>query len=147
LFAIRAGASGDLTLKEGATSSADVVWYRTQAGPAIASPLLYRGYLYVADERGMLSCYDARTGKPAYTKQRLRGARGFMASPWAYDGKLFWLDQEGQTFVVKAGSQFKLLGTNKIDEMFYASPALADGSVFLRGVDHLYAVAKKGGGS
>ncbi|HEV3262804.1 MAG TPA: PQQ-binding-like beta-propeller repeat protein, partial [Gemmataceae bacterium] len=109
LFAIRAGASEDLTLKEGATSSADVAWYRTQAGPAIASPLLYQGYLYVADEQGMLSCYDARTGKPAYTKQRLRGARGtFMASPWAYDGMVFWLDQEGQTFVVNAGSQFKL---------------------------------------
>jgi hypothetical protein len=91
--AVRAGAKGDITLKEGQTSNAGVAWYRTQAGPAMASPLFYDGYLYILEQRGgQVSCYDARTGEPAYKKERLPGAKGFTSSPWAYDGKVFCLD-------------------------------------------------------
>src|SRR5439155_23082811 len=75
LFAIRAGASGDITLKPGATSSDHVAWSQPQAGPSTSSPLLYKGYLYILEDRGgILSCYDAKTGKRAY-RERLQGAR------------------------------------------------------------------------
>ena len=141
LVAVRAGASGDVTLKEGETSNAGVAWLRGRAGPWLASPLLYRGYLYVLEARlGALSCYDARTGAPAYQKERLPQAKGFTASPWAHDGKVFCLDQEGRTFVVKAGPKFAVLATNKLDEMFAASPAAAGGDLLLRGVTHLYCI-------
>jgi outer membrane protein assembly factor BamB len=141
LYAIRAGAAGDLSLKSGETSNAGVAWYRSGAGPRMASPLLYQGRLYVLGQ-GILGCYDAKTGKPAYEKERLPRAKGFTASPWAADGKLFCLDEDGQTFVVQAGPEFKLLGTNKLDsEMFWASPALAGGDLFVRGLDHVYCIA------
>src|SRR5262249_19766669 len=73
-------------------------------------------------------------------RQRLQGARGFTSSPWAQGGKVYCLDQSGTTFVVQAGKEFKLLGRNKLDELFWSSPAAARGAPFLRGGDHLYCV-------
>jgi outer membrane protein assembly factor BamB len=141
LFAVKAGASGDITLKDGATSNDGVAWCRSGAGPGIASPLLYDGYIYIADQRGgMISCYDAKTGEPAYKRERLPQARGFTSSPWAYQGKVFCLDEDGKTFVIEAGPKVKVLGTNKLDDMFWSSPAISGGVLLLRGVDKLYCV-------
>ena len=143
LFAVKAGASGDITLKEGAASNDGVAWYLPQAGPAMASPLLYDGRLYVLDQRGgQLSCYDAKTGERVY-RERLSGARGFTSSPWAYEGKIFCLADDGRTFVVQAGPDFKVLGENTLDEMTWSSPAVAGGAVFLRTIDHLYCIKNK----
>ncbi len=140
LIAVRAEASGDLTLKAGETNNAGVAWSRPQGGPAISSPLLYQGYLYILEQNGgFLSCYEAKTGKQVY-KERVPQAKGFTSSPWAYDGKSFCLDEEGQTSLVQAGSEFKVLGRNKLDEMFWSSPAMAQGTLILRGVDHLYCI-------
>jgi outer membrane protein assembly factor BamB len=144
LFAIKAGASGDITLKDGAKSNDWVAWHLPQAGPPTASPLLVDGVLYVLEERGgLLSCYDGKTGKQVY-KERLPGARGFTSSPWAYDGKIFCLDDAGTTHVVQAGPQFKVLAKNTIAEMCWSSPAVAEGALFLRTVDHLYCIKQKG---
>jgi outer membrane protein assembly factor BamB len=140
LFAVKAGASGDITLGEEETSNAGVAWSRTRSGPYLASPLLYEGRLYVIETFGGLSCYDAKTGKPAYQRARLQGARSFTSSPWAYGGKVFCLAEDGTAFVVKAGPKFQLLGKNTISEMFWASPAASGGALFLRGVDHLYCI-------
>jgi outer membrane protein assembly factor BamB len=141
LFAVKAGASGDLTLKEGEKSNAGVAWYNPRGGPDIASPLLYDGRLYVLWQMGgLLSCYDARTGKAVYPRQRLPQAAGFTSSPWAHAGKVFCLDEDGRTFVLQSGPEFKLLAVNRIDEMFWSSPALAGGALFLRGLDHLYCI-------
>src|SRR5262249_7494121 len=146
LFAVKAGASGDISLKQGATSNDGVAWYLPRGGPAMASPLLYDGYLYVLEQRGgLLTCYDARTGKQAY-RDRVQGGRGFTSPPWAYEGKVFCLADDGETFVVQAGAEFKLLGQNKIDEMCWSSPAVAGGALFLRTVDHLYCIKDKGEG-
>ena len=141
LLAIKAGAKGDISLEDGAESNEFVIWSRKQSGPAMSSPLLYDGYLYVFDQRGgQVSCYDAKTGKEAYRRERLPQAKGVTSSPWAYDGKVFCLDEDGTTFVLKAGPEFKLLGKNKLDEMFWSSPAIAGGNLFLRGTDHLYCI-------
>lgn len=145
LFAIRAGASGDLTLPPGPKGSTSVAWSLTRGGPTMASPLLYGGYLYILDQTsGLLNCYEAETGKPVY-RERLAGARGFAASPWAYQGKIFCLDHEGRTFVLQAGPEFKLLGKNEIGEMCWATPAIANGSLFLRSRDHLYCIRQSAG--
>jgi outer membrane protein assembly factor BamB len=145
LFAVRAGASGDLTLKPGATASASIAWSRTRGGPSIASPLLYRGYLYILDQSSdLLNCYEAKTGKPVY-RERLLGARGFSASPWAYGDKVFCLDREGRTFVVQAGTEFKVLSKNELGEMCWATPAVANGALFLRSRDHLYCIRQPAG--
>jgi outer membrane protein assembly factor BamB/Spy/CpxP family protein refolding chaperone len=143
LFAVKAGASGDITLKNGARSNAGVAWSLPQGGPSTASPLLYEGRLYILEERGgILTCLDARTGKKVY-KERLSGARGFTSSPWAYGGKVFCLDDNGRTFVVQAGPKFKVLHKNSIEETFWSSPAAGGGALLLRGVDHLYCIRKR----
>jgi outer membrane protein assembly factor BamB len=106
--------------------------------------LVYQGLLYVlASNGGMLSCYDAKTGKQVY-RERLPGAKAFWASPWACDDKVFCLDDGGTTFVLQAGPKFKVLGKNTIDEMCWSSPAVAAGALFLRGVDHLYCIKNNG---
>jgi outer membrane protein assembly factor BamB len=140
LLAVNAGASGDITLKGGATSNDGIAWYQSKPGPQTASPLLYKGCLYILDERGgYLNCYDATTGEQAY-KERLPAARGFTSSPWAADGKVFCLDDAGTTYIVQAGSAFRLLGKNSLDEMCWSSPAVAGHALFLRSVDHLFCI-------
>src|SRR5262249_41200127 len=96
------------------------------------------------DRGGLLSCYDATTGKQLY-KERLQGARGMTSSPWACDGKVFCLDDGGSTFVVQAGPEFKLLAQNTIAETGWSSPAVAGGALFRRTVDHLYCIRQKAG--
>ncbi len=145
LFAIRAGASGDLSLKEGQTDSAAVAWSHSRTGPEMASPLVYRGHVYIFGRNGgIVTCYDARTGKQVY-RERISGARAFWASPWASDGKIFCLDDGGSTHVLQAGPEFKVLGKNSLDEMFWATPAVAGRALFLRSVDHLYCIASADG--
>jgi outer membrane protein assembly factor BamB len=140
LYAVKAGASGDITPKDDAESSDGVAWSLPSAGPATPSPLVYQGHLYVLDDRnGVVSCYDAKTGKQVY-RQRLPRARGFTSSPWAAGGKVFCLDDAGTTHVLRAGPKFEVLGRNTIEEMCWSSPALADGALFLRTVDHLYCI-------
>ena len=83
---------------------------------------------------------DSKTGKPAYQRERLPGARAFWACPWAADGKVFCLDDGGTTHVLQAGPTFRVLSKNKLDDQFWATPALAGGAVILRGVDNVYCV-------
>jgi len=141
LFAVKDGVTGDITLKAGETSNAGVVWSRTKSGPSMASPLYYQGYLYIIDQNGgMISCYDGKTGEPAYYRKRISEAGSFSSSPWAADGKIFCLDEAGQTAIIKAGPDFVELGKNKIPEMTKATPALVDGTLYLRTIDHLYSI-------
>jgi len=145
LFAVNAGASGDITLKDGETSNAGVVWSAPRAGPSMASPLLYQGYVYIVEQRGgQISCLDAKSGKAAYSRERIGNARGFTSSPWAANGKIFCLDDSGQTFVIQSGPEFKLLGQNPLNEMCWSSPAVAGGALYLRTVDHLYCIKHSG---
>lgn len=141
LTAVKAGATGDITLERGETSSEHIAWSAPRSGPPMASPLIHDGCVYVLENRGgIVACYDAKTGKQHY-KERLPDAKSFTSSPWAYDGKVFCLDEDGRTFVIQAGSELKVLGANKLDEMFWSSPAIAHGQLLLRGVDHLYCIA------
>ncbi len=141
LFAVKAGASGDITPKMGETTSAGVLWAQPKAGAEMSSPLVYEGHVYVFERNGgLVNCYDAKTGKPAYSKERLDGAKAFWASPWAYDGKVFCTDDAGTTFVLKAGPKFELIGKNSIKDQFWASPAIAGGTLILRGVNSVYAI-------
>jgi outer membrane protein assembly factor BamB len=139
VFAIRPGAAGDLTLKAGETNNEFIAWYQPTAGPYNPSPLLYGDYFYVLFDSGFLSCYDARTGRQVYDKQRIReGTTSFTASPWAANGKIFALSEDGDTFVFQAGPEYKLLHRNSLDEMCLATPALAGGRLLIRTLTKLY---------
>ena len=145
VYAIRPGASGDISLKEGQTSNQWIAWYQPQLGPYNTSALVYGGYYYALLDRGFLVCHDAKTGKQVYGRQRITvDTSGFTASPWAYNGKIFALSEDGETFVIQAGPQYKLLGKNTlIDDMTLATPAVVRGSVIIRTASRLFRIAKR----
>ena len=142
IYAVRPGATGDLTLGEGEKASDGIAWYLPQAGPYIPSPVVYGPYLYVLLDRGFLTCYDAKTGKEVYGKQRLGRRNAFTASPVAGDGKIYCLSEEGTCYVIKAGPEFKVLAVNELEEVCMASPAIANGKLYVRARKHLYCIGK-----
>jgi len=144
IFAVRPGASGDITLPAGQSSSEFIAWSLPQAGPYNPSPILYGDYLYVLYDRGLFGCYNAHTGEEVYPAQRIAaGANAFTVSPWANDGRIFCLSEDGDTFVIQAGPEFKLLGTNKLDEMCMATPATLRGSLIIRTISKLYRIIQQ----
>jgi outer membrane protein assembly factor BamB len=143
-YAIRPGAKGDISLKPGETSNEFVTWSNPTLASAYPSPLILGGQYYTLMDRGFLTSNDPATGKEIYGRQRLAPDSGtFSASPWAYNGKIFAISEDGETFVMQAGPEFKLLGRNKLDEMTLASPAVAGGSLFIRTATKLYRITKQ----
>jgi outer membrane protein assembly factor BamB len=144
VYAIRPGASGDISLKPGETSNDFIVWYQPLLGTYNTSSLAYRDIYYTLLDRGFLLTHDARTGKPIYTRQRIApDASGFTASPWAYNGKVFLLSEEGDTYVIQAGPEYKLLGKNSLNDMTLATPAIVRGSLIIRTQSKLFRIANK----
>ena len=143
VYAVKAGARGDISLKEGETSNEYIAWYQRQAGPYNPSPLVYGDYYYTLLDRGIFTCHDARTGREIYGKQRIDPeASAFTASPWASNGKIFALSEDGDTFVIQAGTEFKVLGKNSLDEMCMATPAIVRGSLIIRSATKLYRIGR-----
>ena len=141
VFAIRPGAAGDITLEDGRNSSKYIAWCQRQAGPYNPSPIVYGDHLYVLYDRGFFTCYDAGTGTEIYSRKRIAaGATAFTSSPWANNGKIFCLSEDGETFVIQAGPEFKVLGRNKLDEMCMATPATVRGNLIIRTVSKLYRI-------
>ncbi len=142
LVALRPGAAGDISPGEGKTSNEFVVWSQARAGTYLPSPVAYEGGVYVLTETGILSRFDARTGKLTYRTRIDPAATAFTTSPWAYNGKLFCLSEEGQTFVIAAGEHFQLLHVNELDDMAQASPALVGERLLIRTEHRLYSIRR-----
>jgi outer membrane protein assembly factor BamB len=143
LFAVKAGARGDLTLPDAKTSSDAVVWSRTGRGSYMPTPLLYRGLLYVLNNNGLFDCYDWKTGEEIYRQRLPVVGSGFSASPIAADGKIYLSNEDGDMLVIAAGRKFELLGTNSIGELVMATPALSEGVMYVRSAQSLLAVGRK----
>ncbi|MGE3511029.1 MAG: PQQ-binding-like beta-propeller repeat protein [Vicinamibacterales bacterium] len=143
-YAIRPGGTGDISLKPGETSNEYIAWSNPTAGPYNPTPLAYGDYLYTLHDRGFLTCHDARTGKEVYGRQRISAeSSGFTASPWAYNGKVFLLSEDGDTFVIQAGPEYKLLGKNALSELTLATPAIADQTLVIRTAGSLYRIGRR----
>jgi len=143
LFALRPGATGDISLKNDQTSNDYVVWSQPRGGTYLPSPVAYEGAVYSLTETGILTRFDAKTGKQTYKTRIDPAASAFTTSPWAYNGKLFCLSEEGQTFVISTGDEFKLLHVNELDEMAQASPALVGERLLIRTEQRLYSIRRK----
>ena len=142
VFALKPGASGDISLADGETTNEFVAWFQPQAAPYNPSPLLYKGLYYTLYDRGFLTCHDARTGEEVYGKQRLdRDSKAFTSSPWAYNDRIFCLSEDGDCFVVEHGPDYRLVRKNSIGELCMATPAIAQGSLVLRGAQNLYRIS------
>ncbi len=145
VFAIRAGAVGDISLATGETSNEHVAWSSPRDGPYMASPLAYRGYLYVVSANGVLTVFDAANGERVY-KRRI-GDRGgaYSASPIAADGRIYLTSEDGDVFVVRAGPEYELLAVNSMGAVCLATPAISGGQMFIRTTEHLVAVSGEPG--
>jgi outer membrane protein assembly factor BamB len=139
LKAVRlADANGDIT------GTPALVWTLNRDTPYVPSPLLYDGILYLLkSNNGILSTFDAKTGKPHYQVTRLEAAPNIFASPVGAAGRVYFTSQQGMTVVLKHGPTFEVLAENKLDDGFNASPALVDGEIYLRGFKALYCIAEK----
>jgi outer membrane protein assembly factor BamB len=149
VFAIRPGAAGDITLQDDQRSNDWVAWYQDTAGPYHPTPLVYGDYYFTLHDRGFYTVHDARTGEELYFTERqvldqevrrrvALGTGGFTASPWAYNGKIFVLSEEGDTYVIDTDNDFNVVGTNSLGEVAMSSPAIAGGSLFIRTRSHLW---------
>ena len=142
LFALRPGAAGNVSLKEGETANEYVVWSQPRGGTYLPSSVAYDGAVYTLTETGILNRFDAKTGKQTYKTRIDPAATNFTTSPWAYNGKLFCLSEEGQTFVITTGEQFQLLHVNELDDMAQASPALVGERLLIRTEHRLYSIRR-----
>ncbi|MFN2493941.1 MAG: ankyrin repeat domain-containing protein [Pyrinomonadaceae bacterium] len=139
IYAIRPGANGDISLKDGKESNEFITWSKQRGGPYMPTPVVYGEYLYTLSNQGVLTAYNAKTGERIY-QERLGGKGGaFTASPVASDGKIYLSSEDGDVFVVKAGPKYELLATNPVGEVMMATPAINRGLLIVRGVNHLFA--------
>jgi outer membrane protein assembly factor BamB/protein tyrosine phosphatase (PTP) superfamily phosphohydrolase (DUF442 family) len=143
IFALKAGARGDLTLPEGKTSSDAIMWSRTGRGSYMPTPLIYKGILYVLGNNGTFDAYNLKTGDELYRQRLPLVGNGFSASPVAADGKIYLPNEDGEILVVSAGEKFAHLGTNSMGELLMATPALSDGVMYVRTAQNIIAVGRK----
>ena len=144
VYAIHPGARGDISLQAEETSNEFISWSLQRMGPYNTSPIVYRGNYYTLLDRGMLTCHNALTGELVFNRTRFPQGASFTASPWAYNGKLFFLDEGGTTHVMPAGGEFKIESTNELDELCIATPAISQGKLLLRTASSVYCISNKG---
>jgi outer membrane protein assembly factor BamB len=143
LYAIKPGASGDISLAKGDTSSEFVLWSAPKGGTYLPTPVAYQGALYVLTDTGILSRIDAATGTVTYRSRLDKDAGSFTASPWAYNGRIFCLSEEGKTFVVAAGEKFELLHVNDLADFSMATPAIAGDRLLVRTESKIFSIRKQ----
>ncbi len=139
IYAIRPGATGDISLKDGKDSNSFIAWSKQRGGPYMPTPIVYVDVFYTCSNQGVVTAYNADTGERLY-QERLGGKGGaFTASPVASDGKIYLSSEDGDIFVIRAGPKYELLATNPVGEVMMASPAISDGLIIVRGLNHVFA--------
>jgi len=134
MLALRAGGRGDAT-------KSNVLW-SFDRGPDVPTPVTDGTYVYSINDRGIMYCLDAKTGKVVYGPQRLRNAT-YSGSPVLADGRIYVTDEDGMTSVVKAGPSYQLLAENDLVDYTLSSPAVSDGQIFIRTATALYAIGPR----
>ena len=144
IVAIRAGGAGDITPAEPLNKNDHVVWYdRVAGGTYLPTPVLYQNALYVLYDKGIFARYNVDTGERVFRSRVAPGAAAFTASPWAYGGKVFLLGEDGNTFVVDAAADYRLLHVNSLDEFTLASPAIVGDRLLIRTQHRLYSIRNR----
>jgi outer membrane protein assembly factor BamB len=136
IYAIKPGAKGEV-------KEEDLAWKNPDGIGHVPSPLLYGKEIYVVDDEGTAQCLDAITGTPLW-KKRLGGR--FRCSPLQISDHILFVSQDGKATMIEAGREFKVIATNQLEGLFLASPAVAQGALFLRSDSHLYRIENRNGG-
>jgi len=143
LFAVKPGATGDLTTAKDAPLHASVGWFLPRFSAYTSSPLLYHGRIYAVNDNGILQVADAKTGKEIYKSRVGTGSATFSSSPIASGGKVYLLSEDGDTYVVEAGDEYKEVAKNSLGEMSLATPAADAESIYVRTATRLYRLKGK----
>jgi outer membrane protein assembly factor BamB len=143
IYAVRADAVGDISLRAGASTNQYLAWSVRRGGSYMQTPLVYGDFLYNCQTDGVLSCYQAATGSLVYKERLGSGGDGFTASPVASNGKLYFTSERGAVYVVKPGAAFTVLATNQMDEICMATPAISRETLFFRTQGHVIAIAER----
>ncbi|MHC4876956.1 MAG: ankyrin repeat domain-containing protein [Planctomycetota bacterium] len=141
-FAIRPGATGNIAPDGMYSDSEHIAWYQTQASSYNPTQIVYGDYLYTLYDRGFLTCHDAKSGEEIYSKHRFEPRGSFTASPWAYNGHLFFLSEDGLTYVVKAGPEFEIVGTSDLGELCLSTPSISGDRLLIRTASAVYCLTE-----
>jgi outer membrane protein assembly factor BamB len=141
IYAIRPGASGDISLPKGQDSSQAIAWSNMNEGTYIPTPLLYDGYLFTLNINGIVTAYDPETGHRAF-RGRVGVGGAFSASPVGADGRLYIASEDGEVYVVSASPGLGQVAKNDMKEVIMATPAISDGLIVLRTLGHIYGVGQ-----
>ena len=126
-----------LSLEDGS-----VRWAYRKGQGYVPSPIFHRGVLYLVSDGGILTALDGTTGEVIYEGGRMPLPSRFFSSPVVAGERIYLTSEDGDTHVIRPGPQFEVLATNSLDEPVMASPAVVDGTIYLRGAEHLYAIAE-----
>lgn len=134
--AVRLGGSGDLT------GTDYLAWTYNKGTAYVPSNIVYGDYLYLLADNGVVTCLNASTGAVVYLGGRMPVAQRFFSSPVAYEDRVLIAGQDGDVFVVKAGENFEVVASNSLGESIWAAPAISQGKIFIRTLDHLWAIER-----
>lgn len=140
-YAVRAGASGDITPSEGQISTAHIAW-QNPAKPHIVTPIVYGSHVYICTDNGVLNVYDVKTGDEVY-RARLGSGGAFSASPIAADGRVYFINEDGEVYVIKAGPRYELQEKNMMGEVVMATPAIAMNMLIIRTQRHVFGISQR----
>lgn len=140
IYALKAGGTGDISVPEGASSGPFLAWRTEPGGPYTTTPVAYDGVLYTVRDEGIAAAYELATGKRIYQE---RTNTTHSASPIASDGKLYLAAEGGEVLVVRAGRKFEVLARNDMGQAIMATPAIANGTLYVRTLGHLYAISRQ----
>ncbi|MBI4875315.1 MAG: PQQ-like beta-propeller repeat protein [Acidobacteria bacterium] len=138
IYAIRAGAKGDLSVDR-----SGIAWQQDRAGNYTQTPLLHEGLGYFCFDNGVLSVYQLADGQRVYQQRLGAGLSGFSSSPVAAAGRLYITNEEGHTYVLALGREYKPVGEAELGETVMATPAVADSVIYMRGRSHVWALGVK----
>jgi len=141
VWAIHPEASGDITPAQGEAGGKYVAWSDHRNGAYIQTPIVYRDCLYSGTNNGILKCYDAKSGTLHYQQRLGSGLTGMSSSPVAGDGKIYCADEDGNVFVIAAGTEYRKLAMNNLEEPVMATPAISEGVLYFRTLGSLIAVS------
>jgi outer membrane protein assembly factor BamB len=139
VYAIRPGSSGDISLQKGQESNQAIAWSNMTEGTYIPTPIVYDGLLFTLNINGVVTAYDAQSGKRAF-RGRVGTGGSFSASPVAADGRLYVSSEDGEIFVVTAADGLAPVAKNDMKEVVMATPAISDGLIVVRTLGHLYGI-------
>ena len=140
LMAVRPGAKGDISLAKDASSNEFVAWLQPRFSGYTPSPLVYRGRVYSINDNGILQVADAKTGVEMYKARIGGGGFTFSASPFASRGRIYFMSEDGDGFVLRAGDKYEEIAKNSLGEMTLATPAPDADSLFVRTQTKLYRI-------